>query len=566
MTAAIPTLFRPGGNCYRAAHAQRAALLVNGEAYFRAFAHAALRATRSIIVVAWDFHSHTRLHLNEAGIPDLLGDFLNFLLRRNRRLRIFVLAWDYPLVFGRGREPPAGSDGGWQPHRRISFHYDSTRALGAAHHQKIVVIDGAVAFCGGIDLTLGRWDTTLHSSADPRRTNVGETVPYSPVHDVMLAVDSGAARALQSVASERWRQATGRALPTAYAAGDPWPASVFPMFSDVDVALARTVPAGRKEPAVTEVEVLYLDLIAAARRYIYIENQYFTSKVLGDALAARLAEPEGPEVVVVLKLASTGWLEAPSMSALRTVLLRKLQDADAHGRFHAWYPRTPGEPGCDVHSKLMIVDDEWLRVGSANFANRSMGLDTECDLVLEARGDSATRTAIASVRNALLSEHLGAARTDVQNAYAVTGSLGETIASLSTQDGPSLQRFERLDEPSPALVVLANGVVDPERPLSMEELIAGFDPAAAAGAPAARRERSSRIAGQINNFLGRIVLGILLGTLVATLFARQFAVGLRAALDVIWLLVATFAAIAASRWVMRRRVAVSRVRERARRQ
>jgi phospholipase D1/2 len=268
----------------------------------------------------------------------------------------------------------------------------------------------------------------------------------------------------------------------------------------------------------------------------------------------------------VLKLASTGWLEAPSMSALRTVLLRKLQDADAHGRFHAWYPRTPGEPGCDVHSKLMIVDDEWLRVGSANFANRSMGLDTECDLVLEARGDSATRTAIASVRNALLSEHLGAARTDVQNAYAVTGSLGETIASLSTQDGPSLQRFERLDEPSPALVVLANGVVDPERPLSMEELIAGFDPAAAAGAPAARRERSSRIAGQINNFLGRIVLGILLGTLVATLFARQFAVGLRAALDVIWLLVATFAAIAASRWVMRRRVAVSRVRERARRQ
>jgi len=517
MTAAIPSLFQPGRNCYRAAGAQRAALLVDGEAYFRAFAHAALRATRSIVVVAWDFHSHTRLHLNEPGIPDLLGEFLNFLLRRNRRLRIFVLAWDYPVVFGRGREPPAGSDGGWQPHRRISFHYDSTRALGAAHHQKIVVIDGAVAFCGGIDLTLGRWDTTLHSSADPRRTNVGETVPYGPVHDVMLAVDSGAARALQSVASERWRQATGRALPTAYATGDPWPASLFPMFSDVDVALARTVPAGRSEPAVTEVETLYLDLIAAARRYIYIENQYFTSRVLGDALAARLAEPE---VVVVLKLASTGWLEAPTMSALRTVLLRKLQDADSHGRFHAWYPYTPGESDCDVHSKLMIVDDEWLRVGSANFANRSMGLDTECDLVLEARGDSATRTAIASVRNALLSEHLGAARTDVQNAYAVTGSLGETIASVSTQDGRSLRRFERLDEPSPALVALANGVADPGRPLSMGELIAGLDQAAVDGAPVARRETRSRITGRINNLLGGTVLGMLLGTLVATLFAR----------------------------------------------
>jgi PLD-like domain len=218
-----------------------------------------------------------------------------------------------------------------------------------------------------------------------------------------------------------------------------------------------------------------------------------------------------------------------------------------------------------VHSKLMIVDDEWLRVGSANFANRSMGLDTECDLVLEARGDSATQAAIASVRNALLSEHLGVARTDVQNAYAVTGSLGETIATLATQGGRSLQRFERLEEPYPALVALANGVVDPGRPLSMEELITGFDQDTVDAAPVARRETPSRITGRINNLLGGTVLGILLGTLVATLFARQLAVGLRAALDVIWLLVATFGAMAASRWIMRRRATDSRFRERARR-
>jgi phospholipase D1/2 len=558
MAADAPSLFQPGRNCYRAAHALRAAPLIDGEAYFRAFAHAALRATQSIVLVAWDFHSQTRLHLDEEGVPDLLGDFLNFLVRRNRRLRIFILAWDYPLVFGRGREPPAGSDGGWQPHRRISFHYDSSSSLGAAHHQKIVVIDGAVAFCGGVDLTLGRWDTTLHSSADPRRTDVGETEPYGPVHDVMLAVDSGAARALQSVASERWRRATGRALPTAYAAGDPWPAALVATFSNVDVALARTVPAGAQEPAIIEVEKLYLDLIAAARRYIYIENQYFTSKVLGDALAARLAEADGPEVVVVLRLGSSGWLEEPTMSALRTMLIRKLRDADTQGRFHAWYPDTPGEPGCEVHSKLMIVDDEWLRVGSANFANRSMGVDTECDLVLEARGNSATRAAIASVRNALLCEHLGVAKTDVKNAYAVTGSLGMTISSLARTDGRSLRPFERLDEPSPAIVALANGVADPGRPLFMQELITGFDPAAAVtvtgeGPPAARRGAPSRVAGKVDNLLGGMILGILVGTLVATLFARQLALGSRAAFEVVWLLVVTFGAIAASRWIMRRR-------------
>ncbi len=52
------------------------------------------------------------------------------------------------------------------------------------------------------------------------------------------------------------------------------------------------------------------------------------------------------------------------------------------GRFHAYFPHIPGLPEgqcCDLHSKLMIVDDEVLRIGSANFSNRSMGLDTECD-------------------------------------------------------------------------------------------------------------------------------------------------------------------------------------------
>jgi predicted lipid-binding transport protein (Tim44 family) len=110
------------------------------------------------------------------------------------------------------------------------------------------------------------------------------------------------------------------------------------------------------------------------------------------------------------------------------------------------------------------------------------------------------------------------------------------------------------------MVALANGVADPRQPLSMEELIAGVDPTASE--PPERRRAPSAVAGRINNLLGGMVLGILLGTLVATLFARQLAVGFRAALDVIWLLVVTFGAIAASRWVMRRRATDSRFRER----
>jgi phospholipase D1/2 len=327
-----------------------------------------------------------------------------------------------------------------------------------------VVIDGKLAFCGGTDLTLSRWDTPEHAWADPERRNVGDSEPYGPVHDVMLAVDSGAARALQILAGNRWQFATGRKLPVVHTEEDPWPASLSVMFYDVEVALARTVPVGAGRHAVKEVEALYLDMIAAAQRYIYIESQYFTAKGLGEALAARLAEPHGPEVVVVSRLDSSGWLEAPTMEALRTVLLHRLQDADPYGRFSAWYPDSPGQPCCEVHSKLMIVDDEWLRVGSANFANRSMGLDTECDLVIEAAGNPGTRVAIAAARNMLLAEHLGVGLHEVRETLTLTRSVGAAVRTLSDCAARTLRRFEHLDEPSAAVLALAKGVADPDHP------------------------------------------------------------------------------------------------------
>ena len=475
MAANISSLFRPGLNCHRVARARRAALLIDGEAYFRAFAHAALRATSSIVLIGWDFHSQTRLHLNLAGVPDLLGEFLHFLLRRNRRLQIFILAWDYPLVFGRGRERPLGSDGGWQPHSRIRFHYDSNCPFGAALHQKIVVIDGAVAFCGGIDLTNGRWDTSAHLPNDPKRTNIGEIEPYGPVHDTMLMVDSGAAHALLDVARRRWLVATRRALPVSASARDAWPDSVAAAFTDVEVGVARTMAAheSSRTDAVVEVERLYLDMIASARRYIYIENQYFTARVLGDALAARLAEADGPEVIVVSRLSSNGWLEAPTMAALRVMLLRKLRAADVHGRFRAWFPTVDGEC-CDVHSKLMMVDDQWLRVGSANFASRSMGLDTECDLVIAAGGSAAARAGMVGARNALLGEHLGVAAENLEKAIEATGSLGAAVEYLAQDSGHTLRPFDAHEEPSTAVLALAEGVVDPEHPVGLDELIAGL--------------------------------------------------------------------------------------------
>ena len=464
-------------NCWRIEHASRAGFLIDADAYFKAFVEAAGHARRSILIAGWDFHSRTRLYHGVRGVPERLGDFLNFLVKRRRRLRVHILTWDYPVIFAKGRELSPIYGLGWRPHRRVKLRYDDHYPIGASQHQKVVVIDGALAFCGGLDLTRSRWDTTNHDAQDSRRINEGDTQAYAPFHDTVMAMDGEAARVLDEVAQDRWLRACGRELRTSRTSKDPWPPDLPVSVTNTDVAVARTRAPMGDEPPVCEVLELHLDLIANARRCIYIENQYFTSNALGDALAARLAEPDGPEVVAVLRLSSQGWLEAPTMGALRTLTLKKLRDADRHGRFHAYYPHIPGLPNgqcCDLHSKLMIVDDEWLRIGSANFANRSMGLDTEGDVAIEARGEARIATAIRTFRNTLLGEHLGVPIERVDRAVDEAGTLHGAIESLAGEER-SLRPYERLDEVSDTLAAVA-GVADPEQPVSLDALIGQFAP------------------------------------------------------------------------------------------
>ncbi|HEY8506741.1 MAG TPA: hypothetical protein VIL32_00205, partial [Steroidobacteraceae bacterium] len=235
------------------ARADRVALLIDGENYFRAFAEAAMRAQRSIVILGWDFHSRTRLHLGRPDVPDLLGDFLNELVRRRRELHVHVLIWDYPVLFAAGRELSPVYGLSWHPRRRVHVHYDDHYPIGAAQHQKIVVIDGVLAFCGGLDLTRSRWDTQEHKPGDERRINVGDDEPYPPFHDTMMAVDAEAARVMSEIAQERWQRATGRNLNIPPVNSDPWPESMPVALTDVDVAIARTMAPIGKYPGVNEI-------------------------------------------------------------------------------------------------------------------------------------------------------------------------------------------------------------------------------------------------------------------------------------------------------------------------
>lgn len=470
------SLFRVAHNCRSVARAQRVSLLIDGAAYFDAFMRAAQRAERSILILAWDFDSRTVLAYDERGRPRvLLGDFLNGLARRRRRLRVRVLDWDYPMIFGRERELPPLYGLSWKPHRRVHFRYDATHPLAGSHHQKIVVIDDRLAFVGGLDLTCRRWDTREHRPDDPRRTAAGK--PYPPFHDAMLALDGEAAQAVARVAWERWERATGRPLAPVATRSDPWPPSLPEDLAEVAVAVACSAPAYNGDPGAHEVEQLYLDMIARARHSIYIENQYFTARKVGEALAARLAQPDCPEIVLVTRLLSHGWLEEVTMHVLRTRLIRELQAADRNGKFNVYYPHVAGlaEGTCvDTHSKLMIVDDEWLRVGSANLSNRSMGLDTECDVAIEAGGDASVRRGILRLRDGLLAEHLDATPEEVSRAIEQTGGMAAAIRALGTESR-TLKPLEDVPEWSPA-VVSAVSLADPERPIALDRLVQEFAP------------------------------------------------------------------------------------------
>ena len=471
------SLFRPGRNCVEVARAERVSFVVDAEDYFRVFMRAAERAEHSILMLGWDFDSRTPLDLDPSGNPILFGEFLNALAVKKRSLRVRILDWDFPAVFGTDRESAPGSPGGWKPHRRVDFRFDDTHPVAGSHHQKIVVIDERLAFAGGLDITNRRWDTREHKAEEPRR--VFDEKPYPPFHDAMIAVDGAAAEALLRVAGERWRLATGETLKPAKGTKDVWPEELRVDLKDVDAAVSRTAPPGENDPGVHEVYQLFVDMIGRARDYIYLENQYFTSGKIGEALKASLAKPEGPEILVVTRLLSHGWLEELTMTTLRGKLARELHQADVHGRFHIFYPDVTGlcEGTClDIHSKVTIVDDEWLRIGSANLSNRSMGMDTECDVTLEAKGDARVRKAIRRYRDDLLAEHVGGEVEAVAKACEDAGCMAKAIAKLGSQTR-SLKRLACQEIPEAKLAIAKVG--DPAEPL-FEAITQGAAPGAAA--------------------------------------------------------------------------------------
>lgn len=452
------------------ARAERAALLVDSADYFAVLRKAMAGARKSIVILGWDIDSRMALvgasGKAEDGAPEQLLPYLESLVKKNPGLDVRLLLWDYSLVLALDREPLPSLNLKWLTPPQIRVALDNCLPIGACHHQKLVVIDGTLGFCGGIDLTTGRWDTPEHRPDHPSRVDSGGE-KCEPLHDLQMMVHGPVAESLAELCAARWRGATGDeyAVP---AAPTEWPAGVAADFENVDVGIARTHPGNDDNEPVCEVLELYLAAIRAAEKYIYIENQYLTSEEIAKALIARMHAVPDLEVLAVSPRYSHGWLEAKAMGAGKQQFMRKVLREDLGPRTRFLWPWVGSkDTAVMVHAKLMIVDDRLIRVGSSNLNKRSMGVDTECDLIVEASTDE-TRRAIRSLMCRLLGEHLGLAPGEVDAKLGESGSL-VALADSAPEAGRGLAPIEREEEEE--LSGTLYRVADPEEPIRPSEFV-----------------------------------------------------------------------------------------------
>ena len=466
---------------WRYARASRARVVIDAADYFDVMQVAMLRARQRIMLIGWDFD--TRIHLGggrrwwnlprRSRFPARLGAFIVWLGRRRRTLRVKVLKWNIGALKFVLRGSMILDLVRWWLSDHVDFRFDGAHPLGCSHHQKLVVIDDSFAACGGIDMTSDRWDTPLHVENDPRRKRPGGKL-FPPWHDVAMLVEGDAAAALGELGRLRWRQSGGAELAPCSRAGEsPWPPDLEADFTDVEIGIARTRADWRHCPEVREIEALFIEHIGRARRFIYAETQYFASRRVAEALAARLIAPDPPEIILVTPLTADGWLQQQAMDTARVRLLHALAPDDPAGRLHVYVPRAAAGTPIYVHAKLMIVDDEILRIGSANMNNRSMGLDSECDVFLDATraGNGHIVPAISALRYRLLAEHC--ARPEAEAAEALAGGAGmaEWIAR-QPQSGKHLEPFALRPLTDAEKAIADTALLDAERPEEIFEPMA----------------------------------------------------------------------------------------------
>lgn len=461
--------------------ATRAHVVVDAADYFELMHDVMCDAKQRVFLIGWDFDTRISLasgrrwwNVNKRKeAPARLGSFVLWLANRTPGLEIRLLKWNVAIIKALKRGTMTIDLVRWGLNKSIDFKFDAAHPVGCSHHQKIVVIDDKLAVCGGIDMTSDRWDTRDHVHDDKRRRRPNGR-SYDPWHDVTMIMEGDIAKALGDLGRERWKVAGGdELLPCRPQEESPWPKKLEAEFENVEIGIARTRAEHADCPQVAEIENLFVEQIARAKRFVYAETQYFASRRIAEAICQRLSEPNPPEFLIINPLTADGWLEQLAMDSARAELVRAVQKVDHAGRFHIFVPYTTGGTPIYVHAKLTIVDDEILRVGSANMNNRSMGLDSECDVFIDSvrPANSHVGPKITNLRHSLLAEHCGISEEEVAQLLEKHGSMAAMIGAIP-REGKHVRPLELPELSDTEKAVAQNSLLDPERPDEMFEPIA----------------------------------------------------------------------------------------------
>jgi phosphatidylserine/phosphatidylglycerophosphate/cardiolipin synthase-like enzyme/uncharacterized membrane protein YdjX (TVP38/TMEM64 family) len=422
-------IFKPDINCQQTAKADQVTLLIDYADYYRAIFKAIKQAKHSIFIIGWDIDGRIELlrgeEANNAQGPITLFDLINAKAKENPDLKIYLSRWNYSIFFLEEREPFSGLKWHKGSTSNVYFYSDYKIPFSACHHQKVVIVDDSIAFCGGMDITIKRWDERTHLVNQPLRVDPGgltspkKKKPYKPTHDTQIMVTGPVVKILSELARYRWMRGAGFEAVTCNTESNKaiWPAGFKPDFYDIEVAVSRTLPKTLNTPASKEILRMYLDEIEQAEHFIYIENQFLTCEIIAHALNKQLQEKPALKILVVSCAYPRGYLEHKAMWSWRTKFYDIVSNGIDPGRFEIVYPLSQEHDQytvIDIHSKIMMVDDKYMHVGSSNLNNRSMHLDTECDLILHASRQQ-HREKIQEIRDDLISEHTGKQKEEIRS-------------------------------------------------------------------------------------------------------------------------------------------------------
>jgi phosphatidylserine/phosphatidylglycerophosphate/cardiolipin synthase-like enzyme len=371
-------------------HGNELDVLVDGAEALAEIAAAIESARSSVWLAGWFFSADFRLREDsERTLRDLLTDLAG-------QLDVRLLAWaGAPLpLFHPDRSEVRQMRDDFATGTRIRVALDARERPLHCHHEKLVIVDGAVAFVGGIDLTTFAGDR-LDRGEHPARGSLGW-------HDAATRITGPAATDVVEHFRLRWHEVTGEQLPEQPA--------VLRVTGATELQIVRTVPEKiydalpRGEFSILE---SYLAALPSAERLIYLENQFLWSPEIVEVLEDKLRNPPDERFrLLVLLPAKPNNGEDDTRGQLGRLAAAA---SAAPERFLACTLHQRGDDAKPVyvHAKVGCVDDRWLTIGSANLNEHSLFNDTEMNVVC---ADPAIARA---TRLRLWSEHLECAVDDV---------------------------------------------------------------------------------------------------------------------------------------------------------